>query len=81
MLKKIKMKKFLFGFLIIFLFLSFSGSVSALENRGGFVVEKYETAIEVKRNGDLDIKEKMEIDFSEPRHGIFREIPYKYKND
>lgn len=52
-----------------------------MENRGGFVIEDYEAVIGLKEDGRLKVEEDIQVNFSEPRHGIFRKIPYKYKND
>lgn len=61
--------------------LSFCGKVLALENRGAFVVSNFEVDILVKKNAELEVEEIIEVDFSEKRHGIFRDIPVRYRND
>jgi hypothetical protein len=32
----------------------------------------------LQTNGSLDVVEKIDVDFSEQRHGIYREIPLNY---
>lgn len=56
-------------------------NVLAQENRGGFVIDDFQVDILVKQDSTLIITERIEVDFSEKRHGIFRDIPVKYKND
>jgi uncharacterized membrane protein YgcG len=75
-------KKIFFSLVVVgCLGFSFSGKVLALENRGGFVIDNFEVDILVNQDSTLEVVEKIEVDFSEKRHGIFRDIPVKYKND
>ena len=40
----------------------------------------FETQINVKSDSSIEVTEKIQYDFGAlQRHGIFREIPYKYK--
>jgi uncharacterized membrane protein len=63
-------------FSIIFFSIFIIGSVTAQEY---FTISKYNIDVKVNRNASLDISEKIEVHFTEPRHGIIRKIPYKYK--
>jgi uncharacterized membrane protein YgcG len=75
-------RKILLGLVVVgCLGFSFSGKVLALEDRGGFVIDNFEVDILVNQDSTLEVVEKIEVDFSEKRHGIFRDIPVKYKND
>ncbi len=55
--------------------------VSALENRGAFVITDFKVDILVKKDATLEVEEIIAVNFSEKRHGIFRNIPVKYEND
>ena len=65
----------------LFLLIFFSKNVLAQENRGGFAIDNFEVDILVNQDSTLRVSEKIEVNFSEKRHGIFRDIPVKYKND
>lgn len=44
-----------------------------------FTISQYDIDVKVNKNASLDIEEKISVHFTEPRHGIIRKIPYKYK--
>ena len=44
-----------------------------------FTIENYRVDIRVDPSGDFWVEETIDVLFSEPRHGIFRILPYKYK--
>lgn len=76
------MKKSLLFVGIIILFILFLGTrAQALENRGAFTIADFEIDIELQQNSAMVVSEKIVVDFSEPRHGIFRNIPIKYRDD
>ncbi len=58
-----------------FLFFIF-GSATAQEY---FTISHYNIDVKVNKNASLDIAEKIDVHFTEQRHGIIRKIPYKYK--
>jgi hypothetical protein len=67
---------------VVFVFLALTTkNVLAQENRGGFVIDNFQVDILVKQNSIIEVNEKIEVNFSERRHGIFRDIPVEYKND
>jgi uncharacterized membrane protein len=66
------MKKF-FGIIFTFLVI---GNVQAQEY---FTIRQYDVSIKVNKDASLDISEKINVHFTEPRHGIIRKIPYKYE--
>jgi len=75
-------KKIFSIFLIITgLMLGIFYNAQALENRGAFIITNFEVDILVKKDAVLEIREEIDVNFSEKRHGIFREIPIKYKDD
>lgn len=44
-----------------------------------FYINSYDINVRVNQNASIDVSEKIEVHFTEPRHGIFRKIPYRYK--
>ncbi len=50
----------------------------ALADRGGYVIRSFDTDLDVQRGGEVLVTERLEVDFSEPRHGIYRSIPVRY---
>ncbi len=43
-----------------------------------FTIKQYNVAVKVNKDASLDITETINVHFTEPRHGIFRMIPFKY---
>ncbi len=43
-----------------------------------FTIKKFDVKIEVKKEGYIQVNEIIHIDFPVPRHGIYREIPYRH---
>lgn len=43
-----------------------------------FTIKSYNVAVAVNEDASLDIDENIQVHFTEPRHGIYRFIPYKY---
>lgn len=62
---------------VCFLFL-FSFSISLAQ---GFEVKKFTVEIIVNKDGWFDVTEKYDINFTEYKHGLFRNIITKYKLD
>ncbi len=67
------MKK-LFSIIIISFYII--GKTSAQEY---FTISNYTINVKVNKNASLDVAEKINVHFTEQRHGIIRKIPYKYK--
>ncbi|KAA9036330.1 DUF2207 domain-containing protein [Ginsengibacter hankyongi] len=44
-----------------------------------FTIKQYDVHLKVNKDASLDIAEKINVHFTEPRHGIIRKIPYKYE--
>lgn len=44
-----------------------------------YYIENYNIAISVNEDASLNITEDLRVVFNEPRHGIIRKIPFKYK--
>ncbi len=45
---------------------------------GGFVIKDFHTELTVEPNADLLVAERLEVEFLEPRHGIYRTVPVRY---
>ena len=45
---------------------------------GGYRIDRFDTDLRVEGNADLQVEERIEVQFSEPRHGIYRDIPVRY---
>ncbi len=58
-------------------FLALAASPAAAD-RGGYVIHRFDTQIIVEPNAALTIEERLEVEFTEPRHGIYRTIPVRY---
>ena len=64
-----KLAVILFAFFIV-------GKIQAQEY---FTIKQYDVTIKVNKDASLDIAEKIDVHFTEPRHGIIRKIPFKYQ--
>jgi uncharacterized membrane protein YgcG len=53
-------------------------SFAAVADLGGFTIARFHTDLTVQANADLVVEERIEVDFSERRHGIYRSIPVRY---
>lgn len=51
---------------------------AARADLGGYTIAEFETQLTVEPNAELLVEERLAVDFSEPRHGIYRLIPYAY---
>jgi len=63
--------------LIVLMLAFFAGSASAQD----FTIEKFHSDIIVHEDSSLTVKETIEVEFHRPRHGIYREIPFKYTDE
>lgn len=58
-------------------------SKTTIENKtgvlvDGYVIQNFESEIVIEKNTDISVKETVTVNFSDPRHGIFRVIPITY---
>ena len=53
-------------------------SASANADLGAFTIRDFDVHIQVHENSDLTITERIVVEFSAPRRGIYREIPIRY---
>lgn len=44
-----------------------------------FIINNFDSQIDVQENGDLKIQEHITVTFNEAKHGIYRSIPYQYQ--
>ncbi len=54
--------------------------VSAQTDRGAYTITGFDTTIEVEADSNVVVEERIAVNFSEPRHGIFRTIPVAYSD-
>jgi uncharacterized membrane protein YgcG len=64
--------------LLVALTLVVSLPLAAQADRGGFHITRFDCDVVVQENSDLIVEERIEVLFTEPRHGIYREIPIHY---
>jgi uncharacterized membrane protein len=52
----------------------------AAQDLGGFTIETFDTELVVESNSDMVVEERIVVNFSAPRRGIFRTIPIRYSD-
>ncbi|UCG61518.1 MAG: DUF2207 domain-containing protein [Candidatus Zixiibacteriota bacterium] len=56
-----------------------------LSSRAGareyFIINNFHADINIHEDGSIVVRETIELTFDRQRHGIYREIPYKYENE
>jgi uncharacterized membrane protein len=65
-------------YFLISVFLLISPFISFAEY---FTIEDYDVFIKLNKNSTIDVVETITVNFSSPRHGIYRLIPFKYWQD
>ena len=45
-----------------------------------FTINHFESSITVKKDSSFTVRETLTVEFHRPRHGIYRDIPYRYKD-
>lgn len=61
---------------LLALVVSLAGPAAA--DLGGYVIHRFDTQLTVERDASLQVEERIEVEFSEPLHGIYRTIPVRY---
>lgn len=64
---------------IILIFISFVvifGGTVSLADLAGYTIKDYIVSMELNEDGSMDVKESIDVNFDEYRHGIYRAIPY-----
>jgi uncharacterized membrane protein YgcG len=46
-----------------------------------FTINKFHSDIMIGEDSSVIVKETLDVEFHRPRHGIYREIPFKYRDD
>jgi len=46
-----------------------------------FTIEKFHSDITIRPDSSFMVTERIDVNFSRPRHGIYREIPFTYRDD
>ena len=46
-----------------------------------FTIDKFHSDIMIDEDSSMIVKETIDVEFHQPRHGIYREIPFKYRDD
>lgn len=60
--------------------LVFSTGVFAFADRAGYTIDNFDVQIDINEDGSAQIEENISVDFVEPRHGIYRDIPLMYQS-
>ncbi len=68
---------FLVGLLLALVMVGFAHSACAQH----FTIEDYHSDIIVSDNGSVEVTETIEVVFDQSRHGIYREIPFRYVDE
>ena len=66
------------GICLTLIFLAGLAPTDAAADLGGFRISRFDVQLEVQDNADLVVEERIEVRFTEPRRGIYREIPIRY---
>jgi uncharacterized membrane protein YgcG len=53
---------------------------AAQSDRGAYVIRSFDTELTVEPDSNVLVEERIDVEFSEPRHGIFRTIPVRYSD-
>jgi len=46
-----------------------------------FTINKFHSDVMIGEDSSVIVKETIDVEFHQPRHGIYREIPFKYRDD
>jgi uncharacterized membrane protein YgcG len=70
--------------LVLFTFLILSLNLILFTSPGFaqyFTIEKFHSDITIHQNSSFIVQETIDVKFHRPRHGIYREIPFKYRDE
>src|SRR4030042_5737360 len=69
-------------FVIVFLSLSLNLTLSvAFALAQYFTINKFHSDIMVNKDSSIVVRETIDVEFHQSRHGIYREIPFKYRDE
>ena len=58
-------------------FLLLVGARPARADEGGYFITSYNVALELRADGDLAVNETIAVRFDQPRHGLYRYVPFR----
>ncbi|MDM7916020.1 MAG: DUF2207 domain-containing protein, partial [Candidatus Eisenbacteria bacterium] len=58
--------------------LATTASGPAIADLGGFSIESFDADLTILPNAQMNVEERIDVEFQEPRHGIYRTIPVRY---
>ena len=64
-------------FVLLVFVLLITGRIAAYADEGGFTITDYDVHMELHENDTVSVTETITVDFSEERHGIYRDIPLR----
>jgi len=50
----------------------------ATADRGEYVIDRFDVELDIQQDSTLIVTERLEVLFSEPRHGLYRSIPVRF---
>ena len=65
---------------VVCFFLCFCAYVDAIALAQDFTINHFDSFITVKKDSSVTVRETLTVEFPKPRHGIYRDIPYRYKD-
>lgn len=72
-----KLRRLSFVICLVIMGLWYGVTVKA-EDTAGYIMEHYHTDITVMEDGTVFVNEKLDVNFTEPRHGIIRAVPESF---
>lgn len=54
-------------------------STASIQAQESFYIKHFDISVNVNKDASLDVTERIGVHFTEPRHGIYRKIPFKYR--
>lgn len=68
-------------FLLILVILTGLFSLPSFSGAQDFTINKFHSDITVSQDSSFIVRERIEVYFHRPRHGIYREIPFRYNDE
>ena len=66
--------------IVALLVVGIAATGAAQSDRGAYAIRSFDTELTVEPDSNMVVEERIEVQFSEPRHGIFRSIPTRYSD-
>jgi uncharacterized membrane protein YgcG len=74
-------RKILGSYKICLLLISFFTLIASPVSAQYFTINTFRSGFTVKEDSSLIVKETIDVNFHQPRHGIVRDIPFKYQDE